>query len=246
MFTCAVEVNRQATPLNQWLLILRDLIPLGQIRVKIVLSGKTAHTRNLPLHGQTRADGELRCLAIEHRQHPWHTETDRARLLIRVGLKHRRTGAKQFRFGEQLRVYLEANNTLVFHTGMSSSELVAIPSGLPDRQTASWGTHNMQTSYPGNFPGFVCCIWFDRKHTSICKVHFKIPVLVYFRCSNSLTKSGERRPQGCRPCRRQLILSARFLQNKVSFKADCRCTSIFPQFQSEGVVYKAACNRFSL
>src|SRR4029450_11076906 len=99
MFTCAVEVNRQAATLDEWLLVLRDLISLRQIRVKIVLSGKTAHTRNLPLHGQTRADGELYCLAIEHRQHPWHAETDRARLLIRVGLKHRRTGAKQFGFG---------------------------------------------------------------------------------------------------------------------------------------------------
>src|SRR5215510_3196301 len=116
MFTGTVEVNRQAATLDEWLLVLRDLIPLRQIRVKIVLSGKTAHTCNLPLHGQTRADGELYCLAIEHRQHPRHAETDRARLLIRIGLKHRRTGAKQFGFGQQLRVYLKANNTLVFHS----------------------------------------------------------------------------------------------------------------------------------
>src|SRR5215510_8212924 len=100
MFTCAVQVNRQAAPLDEWLLVLRDLISLRQIRVKIVLSGKTAHTRNLPLHGQTCADGEFHRLAIENRQHPWHAETDRARLLIWISLKYRRTGAKQFRFGQ--------------------------------------------------------------------------------------------------------------------------------------------------
>src|SRR5216683_5981983 len=121
MFTCAVEVNRQAPALDKWLLVLRDLIPLRQIRVKIVLPGKTAHTRDLPLHGQTRADGELYRLAIEHWQHPWHAETNRARLLIRIGLKHRGAGAKQLRFSQQLRVYLEADNTLVFHVGLSSS-----------------------------------------------------------------------------------------------------------------------------
>jgi len=47
-------------------------------------------------------------------------------------------------------------------------------------------------------------------------------------------------------CRRQLILSARPLKNKASLKADCCCTSTLPQFKSEGVVYKAACNRFPL
>src|SRR5262245_49888366 len=120
MFACAIEVNRQAATLYQWLLVLRDLISLRQIRVKIVLSGKTAHTRNLPLHGQTCADGELYCLAIEHWQHPWHAETDRARLLIRIGLKHCGAGAKQFGFGEQLRVYLENNNNLVFNCGLLS------------------------------------------------------------------------------------------------------------------------------
>src|SRR5262249_11161294 len=89
MFTGAVEVNSQATTLNQRLFVLRDLIPFRQIRVKIVLPGKTAHTRNLPLHGQTRADSELYCLAIEHWQHPRHTETNRACLLIWIGLKYR-------------------------------------------------------------------------------------------------------------------------------------------------------------
>src|SRR5215831_7913660 len=188
MFTGVVEVNSQATTLDEWFLVLRDLIPLGQIRVKIVLPGKTAHTCNRPLHGQTRADGELYRLAIKHWQHPWHTETNRARLLIRISLKHRGAGAKQFGFGQQLRMYLEADNAFVFHTGMPSSEFVAILSRLPERQTASWGPHNMQTSCPSNFPGFVCYIWFDRKHTPICKVHFKTPVLVYFRRSDSLTK----------------------------------------------------------
>ena len=100
MFTGALKVNRQASTLDERLLVLRDLIPLGQIRVKIVLPGKTAHPRNLSLHGQTRADGELHCLAIEYRQHPWHAETDGARLLIRISLKHRGTGTKQFGFGQ--------------------------------------------------------------------------------------------------------------------------------------------------
>src|SRR5262249_19864074 len=44
-----------------------------------------------------------------------HAEANRARLLIRISLKHRRTGAKQFRFSQQLCMYLKANNTLVFH-----------------------------------------------------------------------------------------------------------------------------------
>src|SRR5215475_9644128 len=110
MFTDVVEVNSQATTLDEWLLVLRDLIPLGQIRVKIVLPGKTAHMCNRPLHGQTRADGELYRLAIEHWQYPWHAETNRARLLIRIGLKHRRTGAKQFRFSQELRVHFQADN----------------------------------------------------------------------------------------------------------------------------------------
>ena len=57
---------------------------------------------------------------IEHRQHSWHAETDWARLLIRIGLKHRRTGAKQFRFSQELSVHFQADNAFVFHLGISS------------------------------------------------------------------------------------------------------------------------------
>ena len=49
------------------------------------------------------------------------------------------------------------------------SELVVIPCRLPDRQTASWSAYDVQTSSPGNFPCFVCCICFDSKCTPICK-----------------------------------------------------------------------------
>ena len=51
---------------------------------------------DFPVHSQTRANGELHGLAVEDRQHPRHAEADRARLLIRIGLKYRATGAKQF------------------------------------------------------------------------------------------------------------------------------------------------------
>jgi len=42
------------------------------------------------------------------------------------------------------------------------------------------------------------------------------------------------------------MLSARALKNKVALNADRRGTVMLPQFNPEGVVHKAACDRFPL
>src|SRR5262249_37710899 len=92
---------------------------------------------DLPLHGQTCADGELYRLAIEHWQYPGHAEANRARLLIRISLKHRSAGAKQLRFGQQLRVHFQPDNALIFHTRV-------LDPPLPDCNgcsTITTGTH---------------------------------------------------------------------------------------------------------
>ena len=66
MFTGSIHVDAQAPALDERLLVLRDLVSLRKIGVKIVLARKPADRRDLPLHGQARADGELHRLAVEH------------------------------------------------------------------------------------------------------------------------------------------------------------------------------------
>src|SRR5438034_2842098 len=101
------------------------------------------------------------------------------------------------------------------------SEPVVSPCGLPDRQTGSWCADHTQTSNSSNFPRFVCRIWFDREDTPVCTVHGKISVFVCPCRSDRLTKGGECRTRRCGTCRRQLMLAAMSLHNKVSLNADC-------------------------
>ncbi len=90
----------------QRLLVLGDLVTLGQVGVKVILAGKDAGGVDLAAQRQRYAQAVLDGALVDDRQHPRHTGADRAD--GDIGLRHggidHAAGAKHLRAGIQLGV----------------------------------------------------------------------------------------------------------------------------------------------
>jgi hypothetical protein len=82
----------QTAVARQRLLVLRDLIALGQVGVEITLAGENAGASDIAIEGQGDAQGKLDGIAVDDGQYAGHSGADRADSTIGMavgGIDHR-------------------------------------------------------------------------------------------------------------------------------------------------------------
>ena len=92
------------------LIVLRDLIALGQVGIKIILAREDRSLVDVQSQRQRCARAEFDRAPIQHRQRARQTETHGTRVRVGRVAKMRRAAAKDFRRGVQLRMDLEADD----------------------------------------------------------------------------------------------------------------------------------------
>ena len=119
----AVLLERDVEPAarDDRLLVLRDLIALGQIGIEVVLAREHGVAPDLAVRGEPGADRELDRAAVEHRQHARQREADRVDGVVRRQPVADRRGAEQLRGGAQLRVHFEPDHHLLALLGDHAS-----------------------------------------------------------------------------------------------------------------------------
>ena len=101
------------------LLVLRNLIPLGQVGIEVVLAGEDRGAIHGAPHGNPHTCGELHGLLVEHGQHTGHTGAHLADMGVGVGPEGRRTRTEQLRPGTQLGVDFKTDDGFVRGHGYS-------------------------------------------------------------------------------------------------------------------------------
>ncbi len=92
------------------LIVLRDLIALGQVGIKIILAREDRSLVDVQSQRQRCARAEFDRAPIQHRQRARQTETHGTRVRVGRVAKMRRAAAKDFRRSVQLRMDLEADD----------------------------------------------------------------------------------------------------------------------------------------
>ena len=98
---------------HQGVIKLGNLIPRGQIRIKVIFAIKLGFQMNLGIQGQAGFDGLLNTKPIQNGQHPGHTRIQKRHVGVGIAAKGRRGTGKQFGLRYDLRMDLHPNNNLV-------------------------------------------------------------------------------------------------------------------------------------
>jgi len=116
--TCG-SVHDQIAIYCQWIFILRNLVPFGQVRVKIILTGKNGGGLNLAAQSERHANAKFYCALVENRQGARHPGTNRADTGIRrsQGGIHYLAAAKHFAAGCQFGMHFQTDHGFILHAG---------------------------------------------------------------------------------------------------------------------------------
>jgi hypothetical protein len=101
---------------RQRLLVLRNLITLGQIGIEIVLSSENRRLVDVAVQSQPGTNGQIDRRSIQDRQRPWKAETNRTDVRVGWRAKCRTAAAEDLGGGQELRVNLETDDGLKRHT----------------------------------------------------------------------------------------------------------------------------------
>ena len=101
------------------LLILADLVALGQIRVEVVLAGKDGDRCDLRADGQPETDGMLDRLPIEHRQGAGQTQVHGAGLGVGLGPESGGGPGKDLGPGQELGMDFQPDHHFPLHERIS-------------------------------------------------------------------------------------------------------------------------------
>ncbi len=99
--------------LGDRLVVLRDLVALGQVGIKIILPGKNRPLAHLAVDGQRGQRGELDGLRVEHRQRAGQSQANGADVGVRRRAKVIGAAAKGLGGGQQLYVNFESDHGLI-------------------------------------------------------------------------------------------------------------------------------------
>src|SRR3990172_6322085 len=100
---------------SNWQLKLADLITLWQVRIKIILTGKSTNPCNLTIKSQPCHYCKGYDFSVKHRKHSRHPYTDRAGLRVWLSAESGGTAAKDFGFCKHLSMNLKSNHTFIVH-----------------------------------------------------------------------------------------------------------------------------------
>src|SRR5438874_6413383 len=112
-FFCAANFNLKVSVRCQWEFVLRNLIPFGQVRIKIILPRETRVLVHGTIQRESGLHGQLDSALVQYWKRAGKTETNRASIRIRRVPKTRGTTAKNLRSCQQLRVDFQSNHRLV-------------------------------------------------------------------------------------------------------------------------------------
>jgi len=111
----ARQVDVQVAVDGQRMLVLADLVALGQVGVEVVFAGELAEGRDVALQGQADQQGHLHRPGVDHRQNAGHPQADRAGDSIGRGLGavHDGAAAEHLAAGQQLGMDFQADDGFV-------------------------------------------------------------------------------------------------------------------------------------
>jgi hypothetical protein len=110
----STQINVNESKLRQRLVILRNLVALGQVRIKIIFPRKNRDCVDAALQSHRRQHREFDRLAVQYRQSTRQSQTHRANICVRRIAKPGRARAKDFRLGQQLYMDFQPNDRLIF------------------------------------------------------------------------------------------------------------------------------------
>ena len=103
--------------LGQRLVVLRDLVALGQVGIEIILACKNRSLVDAALQRHRRQRGELHDLLVEHGQRARHAKADWADIRIWWRPKPRGTRAKNLGCRQELNVDFQPDDWLILRVG---------------------------------------------------------------------------------------------------------------------------------
>src|SRR5262249_59743681 len=106
------RADLDAAAVAQRLVVLRDLIALGQVGIEVVLAGEAREAADARADGEAEPDRQLDGLLVQDRQRSGQAEDRRVGLAVRRAAERRRRGREQLRRGRELDVALEADDGL--------------------------------------------------------------------------------------------------------------------------------------
>src|SRR4029077_7059647 len=110
----ATKLELQPAVARQRHVVLRDLIPLGKVRIEVVLAVELGERRDLAVQGHRGPHRVLDRLPVDHREHARQAEADRTCIAVgRLVRIVRAARAEHLAACEQLRVHLQTDHDLV-------------------------------------------------------------------------------------------------------------------------------------
>ena len=99
--------------LRQRLVVLRNLVALGQVRIKIIFPRKNRSLVDAAIQRHRRQRSELHSFLIQHRQGSRHSQANRAHIGVGRSAKTRRARTENLRRRQQLDVHFQPNDRLI-------------------------------------------------------------------------------------------------------------------------------------
>jgi hypothetical protein len=108
------------TLFSQRILVHGDLVPLGEVRIKIVLPGEKAVRGDPAGSGQPQFDGKFDSLPVDHRKGTGLSSADRTSQGIGFFPESGGTTTEYLRLSEKLSMYFQTDDGFVFHSSLLS------------------------------------------------------------------------------------------------------------------------------
>jgi len=99
--------------LGQRLVVLRNLVALGQVGIEVILARKDRCLIDAAIQRHRGQGGELDRLAVQHRQSSGHAQAHGTNIRIGRSTEARGAGAEDLSRRQKLNVHFEANDWLV-------------------------------------------------------------------------------------------------------------------------------------
>jgi hypothetical protein len=112
-----IEADMHLAAAHHRLLVLADLVALGQVRIKVVFTGEDRPFGDLGLDGLAETHREADRLGVEDGQHARQTQVDGAGLAVGGGAKGRGRAGENLGLGGELGVNLQPNDGFPWHGG---------------------------------------------------------------------------------------------------------------------------------
>src|SRR5262249_10614749 len=107
---CSVDGDIDVATFGHWLIVLRNLVALGQVGVKVVLAGEPGKGAHLAVQRKRAANGQFDGHTVQDRQRARQSEANRADVGIGRRAETGGASAKDFGSGSQLHVHFEPDD----------------------------------------------------------------------------------------------------------------------------------------